>query len=274
MLWLLAVLAQGVLMADCSGIQVQAGGRALADAVASAPDGAVLCLAPGEHAAGFDLEKSLSFVGEDPARTVLKGDGRGPVLRVNRDDVTVKLSRLTVRGGVAAQGGALSLEAFAALIVEDAVLSGNRAGYYGGGAVFANAGRLELVRTVLEDNQGKQGGAVLLDKLARAELRGCTFRANQAEAGGALRVLDGAQVKVVEGVFEGNRSGDQATVLSLAGTSTRAPSLALDRCRVPQGTFDNRAPHPGALTITGSRLPAAWKGAAGWVDGGANTFGE
>ena len=79
-------------MTKCEGTKVPSGGGGLAAALEAAGPGATLCLEPGVHVAGMELERSVRLVGLEGAwKTTLQGNGRGPVLAVEADDLTVTI---------------------------------------------------------------------------------------------------------------------------------------------------------------------------------------
>ncbi|MFZ4579670.1 MAG: hypothetical protein ACOYOB_14865 [Myxococcota bacterium] len=261
-------------MAGCTGIEVAAGGTALAQAVEAAPAGARLCLAAGEHAGGLSLPRSITLVGAEGAeKTVLKGDGRGAVLRVDEDGLAIHLEGLTLTGGVADAGGGLSVFGRGKVVVHDCVFTNNRAGMVGGGGLYAREGLLTVLRSTFRDNQGRQGGAVYLDCVVRAELQRCTFQTNEAESGGALRVTEAVELEVKASTFAGNRStAGQDGTLRASGTRSRAPQVELSHCDVADGGVVNGPEIPAQIRLKNSKVPVSWRSVAGVADHGGNAF--
>ncbi|MGC2857753.1 nitrous oxide reductase family maturation protein NosD [Novispirillum sp. DQ9] len=100
---------------------VPAGGTALAGAIAAAPAGAVLRLAPGVHAGPLVIDRPLTLIGDDGA--IIDGGGTGSVVRVEAPGVTLR--------GIALRGSGIDLPARDSAILLDkaasgAVIEGNR----------------------------------------------------------------------------------------------------------------------------------------------------
>lgn len=256
-------------MTACDGIPVAPGAGSLAKAIAAAPAGATLCLGEGEYEALVEIERSVTLVGV-PGQTVLKGTGRGSILSLEEDGQAVRLEGLTFTGALAREGGALALRANSKLVVADCVFSGNRAGQYGGGALFANRGEVEVTGSRFEGNQGVQGGAVLLDGVVRARFEGCSFTGNQAEQGGAVRAREGAEATFTKVTFVGNRSAEAGSALRIAGSTSRQPKLALEGCTLGADTLGADEPHGGAVRLRNCTVPKGTLTLPGVVDAGGN----
>lgn len=253
-------------------VQVPAGGTALADAIDKAAAGARLCLAAGEHVAGVALVRSVTLVGtEGAAKTVVKGTGRGPVLRVDEDGLSLRIEGLTLTGGVADAGGALAVRGRGKVHVADCIVRANKAGMLGGGGLYARAGLLTVERTTFEGNEGRQGGAVFLDQVVKADFNRCAFTGNRADVAGALRVGEGAQATVKTSTFAGN-TAPAGEAVQVSGTTSRTPTVALQHCEVSDGGLVNGPEIPGAIRLQNNKLPASWRGLAGVKDEGGNSF--
>jgi len=276
-MWLLwaAVVGAGpgenARMTPCTGTPVAPGAGTLAKAVASAPAGATLCLAAGEYVALVEIERSVTLIGV-AGRTVLKGTGRGSILGLHEDGLDVRLEGLTFTGGVARQGGALALGAQSRLNVTDCTFTGNRAGEYGGGALFANRGELTVSGCRFEGNRGVQGGAVLLDGVVRARFEGCAFTGNQAEQGGAVRAREGAMATFRSVTFGGNASPVPGSALRVAGSSSRTPTVTLEGCTLGADTLGADEPYGGQVRVKDSTVPKDTLTVRGVVDAGGNVL--
>ncbi|MBR0225102.1 MAG: hypothetical protein IJL92_03485, partial [Thermoguttaceae bacterium] len=103
---------------------------------------------------------------------------------------TTKLNALTlVNGRSESFGGAIYVDAFAELVVEDSILSGNAS--LGGGAVYAAfSGDVTIQNTSLHDNTASlYGGAIYACSGSTLSLDGATLFNNTASCnGGAVRV--------------------------------------------------------------------------------------
>lgn len=256
--------------AQCT-VMVDAGAHHLADALAKAPTGARLCLAPGVHEGGLTLVRSVTLQAQAGDPVIVRGTGRAPVFRIDDDGLAVRLQGLTVQGGVAEAGGGLLVNGRGKVQVSDCIFEQNQGGLVGGGAVYVRAGLLALERCVLRNNRGRQGGALMADMATRVELTRCQLLDNQAEIGGALRVAEAAEVVVKASVLQRNVGGDGASV-HVSGTRSRKPQLRLDHTEIADGNLINGPALPGDVTVAGCRLPQSWKSASGLHNTGRTTF--
>lgn len=265
---------EGKRMAICEGSQVE--NKSLVKAIMEAKDGDILCLGPGEYEGGFEISKSITIKGTNGAdTTIIKGTNRGPVIRIEEDGLNVRLEGITLSGGVAESGGGIAIRGMGNVQIKNCVIRDNRAGYYGGGGLFAKAGFLEVENTLFEGNEGNQGGAVLLDGAMKAIFRGCTFKVNKGERGGALRIREGVIVRFEKCRFLDNHCDTSAEVLFADGSTTRSPEISFSDCDIIDGRFE--FPQTGLqpkVKIEKSRVPLYFKGMKGLTDGGDNQYQE
>lgn len=240
----------------------------LVAALAGAKPGDTLRIPAGRYPVNLVIDKPVTLVGV--GQVVLDGMHRGSVVRIDCPGGAVNLAGLTLVGGTAdeAGGGVAVLDGQVKLT--DCVLRFNKAPQYGGGGLYARGGSTRLERCRLEANTGRQGGGLLVDDVASVELRDSTVLQNAAVEGGGLRVKEAAKVLVVGCTIADNKVvGDAAegAALSLAGTSTRRPSLEVrhsivsERAEGPSCVF-NGATFPGTLTLVNDLLPP-WCAALG-----------
>jgi len=263
---------KGKSMTVCD-IQVAAGGSALADAVATAPNGARLCLAAGEHTAGLAFVRSITLFGvEGPAKTVLKAPPHAAVLRVDEDGLAIRIEGLSLQGGDNDAGGGLTVSGRGKVQVVDCRFSNNRAGMIGGGGLYARSGLLTVERTAFIHNSGRQGGGVFLDAVVHADLSRCTFDANQADLGGGIRITEGVEVNLKIGNFRGNRAGNSANAFHVSGSKSLAPKVLLNLCTVEDGTIVNGPEIGGNVRLKSCRVPHSWRDVGGVTDAGGTSF--
>ena len=258
--------ARGKTMVACD-IHIAADGAGLADAIEKAPAGARLCLGPGVYVAGLQLTKSLTLVGTQGAdKTVLKGPGHVPVLRVDDDGLAIRLEGLTLQGGDADAGGGLRTSGRGKIQVADCRFTGNNAGMIGGGGIYASAGLLSLGRCTFDHNRGRQGGGVFLDAVVHADLTRCTFDANESAQGASLRITEAVEVTVKISTFRGHRGAPDVAAFVVSGTRSRIPHVTLDHCTVEDGSIVNGPEIPGDVRLKSSKVPASWNGHPGVSD--------
>lgn len=232
----------------------------LEQAVRDAVPGAVVNVPPGSYAVNLLLEKPVTLVAM--GQVILDGTRQGPVVRV-RTTGTVKLGGLTLVGGRTplAGGGVALLEGELELL--QCTLRFNEAPVGGGGALYVRAGTARVSQCRFEGNTGRLGGGVLVDGDGRLELRDSLLAQNAALEGGGLALKEAGAATVVACTFADNKAvGDtaQGSALSLAGTSTRAPSLSLSQCIVAERasgpvTVFNFPAHPGQFSATRTLFP-------------------
>lgn len=253
-------------------ILVKAGGDYLAQALAACTKGAHLTLEAGEHAGDLTIDKSVTLVGAAGADAVIvRGTGRGPVVRIDEDGLAVRLQDLTLTGGVAEAGGGLAVFGRGTVALVGCVIQGNQAGMLGGGGVYARAGLLQMDGCRLVGNTGRQGGGLMLDMAMKAELQRCRLEDNRADIGGAVRIAEGADVTVKGSSLSRNTAQD-GSCMKVSGTRSRQPKVQLDVCEVDAGTLINGPEIPAQIAFKNCKLPASWKTVTGVTDGGGNTW--
>lgn len=253
-------------------ILVKSGGDYLAQALAGCPKGAHLSLEAGEHAGDLTIDNSVTLAGAAGAEAVIiRGSGRGPVLRVDEDGLAVRIQDLTLTGGVAEAGGGLAVFGRGTVNLTGCIIQGNQAGMLGGGGIYARAGLLQLDSCRLTGNSGRQGGGLMLDMAMKADLQRCRWEDNRADIAGALRIAEAAEVTVKGGTFKGNLAKD-GSCLKVSGTRSRQPKVMLEVCDVDGGHLVNGPEIPGQITLKSCKVPASWKSVAAVTDGGGNTW--
>jgi hypothetical protein len=186
-------------------------------------EGAVVCLAPGVHQGGLRVEVSVDLLGEPGA--VLDGGGRGPVVHVAANGVELRMRGLELRNGAAEFGSGMLVDAYAQVVLEDCGFSANAVGQGRGAAIGMARGRLVAkgLRTAVDND-------LFFDVLAEVAL-------DSPAVQGGMHVRDGAKVAV--------KGGQLAGPLTVAGTTTRRPSLVLEGVDAP--AVDNSATVPGSV---------------------------
>ncbi len=182
--------------------------HAIADALALAPDGGVIAIAPGTYAEALVLGHSVSLVGRCPASVVL-------------------------------DGAATALPALSALTAQDSRVSGLTIRNAAGAVVAAYGAHVSLEDVVVEGSRGTAVKAFWPKttlSLTRSVIRGTRFDG----ASEALEASDHAQVTVRETAFEDTeqvavRSRGLGTAVALNGTVVRDVWLA-DGGVAPMGT--------------------------------------
>ncbi len=218
-------------MAACTA-RVEAG-QPLADALAA---GGVVCLGPGVHAGPLVLTTSVTLRGE--AGAVLDANGGGSVLRVENDDLVVRVEALTLRGGSDEAGGGLALTGYSDVVLAGCTVEGNRAKGRGdtsggGGGVYANRGTLRVEGGTFRGNRAPFGSDLFVTGVAEVTVLGGALGGDVVAREGARVVLDGV---AVEGAVDAR------------GTTTRAPEVRVKGGNV-RGGINNDTRLPAKIEI-------------------------
>jgi hypothetical protein len=123
-------------------------------ALDTAPDNAVVCVAPGTYTERLDFGASASvLVGSGVGVTIVDGGGEGPVVSATHAVARPTLRDLTITGGAAGTGAGLYVDG-AGIVLEDVTITGNtcdEATCTGVGAYLVGA--VTLTDVVITDNE-------------------------------------------------------------------------------------------------------------------------
>jgi hypothetical protein len=137
------------------------------------------------------LPSFITLRGTDRTRVVLDAESQGRVITaVERSSIVLK--RLTVRGGMAENGGGVFCE-HAGVRLDTIDVVWNRAGEsggYGGGLYIANGSNVQMTGVLIAHNRASMGGGMVLWSQTTTGLRSVTIRNNRAssDGGGMLSV--------------------------------------------------------------------------------------
>lgn len=169
----------------------------------------IVCLEPGVYkGARLVATRSavLRRVGQD--KVVFDAGAQGRVLTVAQDNIEVRLEGITLTNGKAEQGGAVALIRASRLTLQDCWIYANTATLHGGGAIFANSGQLDLVRTRITGNSGDRAAAIDLTGVVQARLFATLVADNEARgtSDAPIRLTSSAQLHL-EGATVAYNSG-------------------------------------------------------------------
>ena len=243
-------------------------------ALRAAPEGSRLVLAAGIYAGPFEVQRSLTLQAAPGASVVLDGGGRGSVLAVAGDELRVRLTGLTLRGGRSQRGAGLLLEGRCRVGLQGCTLVNNVAAGSGGG-VWHTAGVVVLRGCRVADNRAGRGGGLAVAGSGQATLLNCWVVGNAAEHGGGLAVGGLGQVELVHCTVAGNSAalGGSAGSLGPGTPSLRLLSSVLAGAPVALRWDDLPQGHR-PVQAAGSLLPPELEGAHEVERRGALRFAE
>jgi hypothetical protein len=232
--------------------------RALLDAL---PEGAVLCLKPGEYAGGLTVDKSVTLRALG-AGVVIDAHGREPVVSVINDAAEVVIEGVTLRGGdggALGGGGALSVTGAKRVVARDVVLEKSVSDANGGGAIFVRKGEVVVERARMTANRGARAQAVLVTG-GSLVVRDAVVTGNQGRGPAAL----------VEGW--GSLTLERTAIVANDAAAVQAlgKALTIDGCILGDPAVLTSPKAKTKITIAHSALSAA---VAGAEDAGNNTVG-
>jgi hypothetical protein len=226
-------------------------GEDLAEAVASAPDGAVVRLTPGTYGGTMRPTRSLTIIADPPGEAVVDADGAGPCLVVDVDDIEVRVHGVALTGGAGAEGGAVTLTAFSRLDLEGCRIAGNHSRQAPGGGALVTAGTLALRGCTIEANEASDGLALCADAVATVQIDDCTLTGAVPAGLSLLRVRDGAAVSVRTSRLEAG----EGVAVHVSGTTSRAPEVVIeDSALFGHPAIEQRGPGPGLVEVRGCHL--------------------
>ncbi|MCB1035723.1 MAG: hypothetical protein KDD47_18020, partial [Acidobacteria bacterium] len=137
------------------------------------------------------------------------------------------LEGLEIRGGLAPQGGGVYVGRNRALEVVDCHLVGNRSVGEGGAIRAERPIRVQVLRTLVEDNTaGTLGGGLGMNLVAEAEVVDSTFAGNVAEtsSGGGISAFSVSSLAVRRSTLSGNSAAEDGGGLSNVVSTVRIES--------------------------------------------------
>ncbi len=234
-----------------------AGGCSLRDAVAAAPDGAIVRVPSGYYAltlrgvggAGvgdINVSRSITIAGTGETGAFIDASSLGQwAFSVKRGGIEVTLRGLTIFGaqsgdlrtagvwvdggsvrlhavtitsGRARRGGAISVGADGALQVHDSLLIGGTAATRGG-AIWV-AGEATITDSALVAGRAERGGAIWASPASTVTVDGSTLSGNRATGtGGAM--WTGGHAALDSVTVAGNRAEHGAAIVATAGARVR-----------------------------------------------------
>jgi nitrous oxidase accessory protein NosD len=177
---------------------------AVQPAIDAADEGDTIVICPGTFSGDVTIDRDLTIVGGGADATVLQGTGTASVVQVSAN--TVELENLHVTGGASMYGSGIE-NAGSTLTLRNALVSENKAGFFGGG-IFNNDVLL-LIASEVRGNEAATGGGIYnngagttLTLDADSRIMGNTAR--NADGGGGLYNYNGTVTLASNAIISGN----------------------------------------------------------------------
>ncbi len=204
--------------------------RTIPYALSRATTGDTVFVWGGTYTETFTLRAGIVISGAGATRTFIDGENmRGPMVSATGSAITptTVLRGVTIRRGVATNGGGVSITNGASPLIEDCIVSENVATVVGGGLYVFKTAALTLRNTeVLSNTSHGRGGGMHYTYTdpsgPRLDLFECHFENNESTAdnGGGLWI--GGTVVMTETAFVNNRAATNGGGIYQGGTTARA----------------------------------------------------
>jgi hypothetical protein len=247
--------------------------RRVSEALACAPEGAVIHVAPGTY------HENLLVQGRDVTiegwGATIDGGRMGPCVTVfgaATHGTVLRGLNLVNGGGQNSQAGALFVTDSSSVLVDGCVLS-DSLGQQGGGAYVRNSSHLQVVDAVVERNVGQQqGGGLMVDGGSLSLANTIVWdNATNGDGGGVL-VMNTAQVAMDGVLILRNSAGQRAGGLFLNGGSANLYNVSVSFNSANQQVGGVLAMNSASVVATGFKVAnnSVQNGGVGgmFVDGG------
>jgi len=214
------IVAAPVLACDLT-LEANGNTAAIQHAIDKAAKPIVICLKSGLYPGARLIAThsvTLQRLGKGPV--LLDAGTQGRVVTLQQDGLVVNLVGLTLKNGRADRGGAISMTQNSKIILKDCVLDNNEATVLGGGAIFANAGQVELLRTSVSHNIASFGSAIEASGNAKLLFDGVQITDNNTKSTGdaPVRLSNHAQLVCLRSTIAYNGGG---AILLMPGAMTQ-----------------------------------------------------
>ncbi|HST09558.1 MAG TPA: right-handed parallel beta-helix repeat-containing protein [Terriglobales bacterium] len=204
----------GVIGSDSNNcMSSQTACKTIAHAISLSSSGDSVTIAAATYKENLTLRSSLKIAGSDANRTVIDGGLVNTVVTISNTGANVTLSNVTIRNGLAANGGGISNGA--TLTVNNCIISGNYAGTSGGG--IYSSGTLTISKSTFSGNGASNTGGGVYIYSGTATINNSTFSGNSVSplplhrnrsSGGGIS--NGGTLTVNNSTISGNTVGGVA----------------------------------------------------------------
>jgi hypothetical protein len=153
--------------------------KTIGHAISLAHSGDSTMVAAATYTENLFINFSLKMIGSGAKTTIIDGGGVNTVVTISSANAHVTLSKLTIRNGLASQGGGINNNG--TLTINNSTISGNIASDAGGGIACSNYGapRLIIKRSTITANSSGVGGGVAIFQCT-AKIKNSTISGNSA----------------------------------------------------------------------------------------------
>jgi parallel beta-helix repeat protein len=210
-------------------------GESLQEAITQAPEGAVICLAPGLYRENLTINKSITLRGEgaNPKETLIIKAEEGDVIAISGPPKVVILENLAVAGSWPEYTAGIHITGSVRVELSDCFLTGNDRGLWAGGSALVT-----LQRCTISGN----GYGLLLEEAAKVSLQNSPISDN----GLGVWVVGSAEAILIDCAISDNYWG------VIAAGSAR---LELNTCTITGSLGDGiRLTQKVSATVNTSRI--------------------
>jgi hypothetical protein len=200
--------------------------KTIGHAIGLAASGDSISIAAATYTENLLINVNLKLTGASAATTIIDGGQTSRVISIENTAISVTLSRLTIRHGVAAGGGGI-LNWGKLTISSSAITSNYAASTYSdaGGGIY-NSGTLTINNSTLSGNSASSvqayGGAIY--NSGTTTINNSTFSGNAQSAsngfGGGGAIYNGGTLKISSSTFSGNSGIPSGGGIYNGGTAT------------------------------------------------------
>ncbi len=214
------IIAAPVLACDVT-LEANGNTAAIQHAIDKALKPIVICLKSGLYPGARLIAThsvTLKRLGNGPV--LLDAGTQGRIVTLQQNGLVVNLIGLTLKNGRADRGGAISMTQNSKITLQDCVLDNNEATVLGGGAIFADAGQVEVVRTLVSHNIASFASAIEGTGTAKMLFDGAQITDNNTKSTGdaPVRLSNHAQLVCQHSTIAYNGGG---AILLMPGAMTQ-----------------------------------------------------
>ncbi len=186
------------------------------EAIDCAQAGDRLLISAGTYTEQITVGKNLTISGENRATAIIDGNSTGRVVTVE-GAITLTIDNLTFENGSDAAGGGI-YTSNSTVTLNSVIIRDSQATTDHGGAIFTEAGTIQLVETTLSNNSAAVDGGAVYTEAGTVTITSSTFDNNSAGGrGGALFTRSGSVESTNTTISANTASSASASIHTEAG---------------------------------------------------------